>query len=168
MYVWCTRSGTSGARLRLGSSLPLNLFVCLILFNSFSALSQGCQGREEELCKMWDLLWVSPRHRQDGVAGLLGFPRQVKAALRFSGCNTRQRLPVCKLSRGKCSHICLPLLLPCCLSRNQKFQLEQSGDQPGDGDSSWRRTMKVQGRFLMVGPRSSFPLAGLLDSPHAA
>lgn len=100
--------------------------------------------------------------------GLLGFPRQVKAALHFSGCNTRQRLPVCKLSRGKCSHICLPLLLPCCLSRNQKFQLEQSGDQPGDGDSSWRRTMKVQGRFLMVGPRSSFPLAGLLDGPHAA
>lgn len=83
MYVWCTRSGTSGARLRLGSSLPLNLFVCLILFNSFSALSQGCQGREEELGKMWDLLWVSPRHRQDGMAGVAGFSQAGQGSSSF-------------------------------------------------------------------------------------
>ena len=56
MYVWCTRSSTSGARLRLGSSLPPNLFVCLILFNSFIALSQGWQGREKEMGIIWDLV----------------------------------------------------------------------------------------------------------------
>lgn len=100
--------------------------------------------------------------------GSLGFPRWVKAALHFSGCKTRQRLSVCKLSGGKCSHICLPLLLPCCLSRNQKFQLEQSRDQPADGDGSWRRTTMVQGRLLMVGSRSSSPSAGLFGGPCAA
>lgn len=70
--------------------------------------------------------------------GLLGFPRQVKAALRFSGCNTRQRLPVCKLSRGKCSHICLCCFPAACLEiRNSSWSRAgtspEMGTAPGGG-----------------------------------
>lgn len=83
VYVWCTRSSTSGARLRLGSSLPTNLFVCLILFNSFIALSQDCQGRRKEVGVVWDLVWVFPHCGQDYMTQLDGFSQVGQATALF-------------------------------------------------------------------------------------
>lgn len=123
MYVWCTHSSTSGARLRLGSSLPPNLFVCLILFNSFVALSQECWGI------------------RGGCGCCLGLDLGFFPGLYDQGCWIFSRgsshiliSPVVKsviteaeaFSLWKCSQTHLSLLFPCCLSRNKIFQLEQN------------------------------------------